>query len=136
MEIQTKIDFFSNNFIEAIGAGVYKVSIINKNGDTAPLYIGESVFVLVRCATHLFEFKKNPAYFGFDEESIKNPKTTLKFELYCQIDNKKERKDCEIDLIKETLKTQEIICQNGIRDRMKGIDEKIEALNNFLNQNK
>ena len=54
MKIQTKIDFFSSNFIEAIGAGVYKVSVINANGDIAPLYIGESVFVLVRCATHLF----------------------------------------------------------------------------------
>ena len=129
MKIQTKIDFFSSNFIEAIGAGVYKVSVINANGDIAPLYIGESVFVLVRCATHLFEFKKNPAYFGFNEKS-------LKFELYRQIDEQQKRKQCEKELIKEILKTQQIICQNGISDRMKGIDEKIKALENFLSQNK
>ena len=135
MKIQIKIDFFSKNFVEAIGAGVYKVSVIKESGDIAPLYIGESVFVLVRCATHLFEFKKNPAYFGFDEESIKNPKITLKFELYRQIDESQERKHLEKELIKETLKTQSIICQNGISDRMKGIDEKIEDLNNFLNEN-
>ena len=136
MKIQTKIDFFSSNFIEAIGAGVYKVSVINANGDIAPLYIGESVFVLVRCATHLFEFKKNPAYFGFNEKSIVNPKIRLKFELYRQIDEQQKRKQCEKELIKEILKTQQIICQNGISDRMKGIDEKIKALENFLSQNK
>lgn len=49
-------------------------------------------FVLVRCATHLFEFKKNPAYFGFNEKSIVNPKITLKFELYRQIDEQQKRK--------------------------------------------
>lgn len=136
MKIQIKIDFFSNNFVEAIGAGVYKVSVIKENGDIAPLYIGESVFVLVRCATHLFEFKKNPAYFGFSKDTIENPKITLKFELYRPIDDKRERKRYEKELIKETLKTQPIICQNGISDRMKNIDQKIEDLNSFLNQNK
>lgn len=135
MKIQTKIDFFSSNFIEPIGAGVYKISVVNPNGDIAPLYIGESVFVLVRCATHLFEFKKNPSYFGFTKESIVDPNITLKFELYRQIDEQQERKQCEKELIKEILKTQQIICQNGISDRMKGIDEKIESLEIFLNLN-
>ena len=46
------------------------------------------------------------------------------------------KKQCEKELIKEILKTQQIICQNGISDRMKGIDEKIKALENFLSQNK
>lgn len=133
--MKIKIDFFSNNIAEAIGAGIYKVSVVKANGDVAPLYIGESVFVLVRCATHLFEFKKNPNYFGFTPKNIENAET-LKFELISQIDDKKERKHCEKEIIKETLKTQQLICQNGISDRMKGIDEKIEALENFLNQNK
>lgn len=135
MNIKIKFDFFSNDFVDAIGAGVYKVSVIKENGEIAPIYIGESVFVLVRCATHLFEFKKNPAYFGFDKDTIKNQKTTLKFELCRQINDKKERKDYEKKLIAETLKKQSIICQSGISDRMKSIDEKIEALNNFLNTN-
>ncbi len=134
--MKIKIDFFSDNFTEAIGAGIYKISVVNANGDVAPLYIGESVFILVRCATHLFELKKNPNYLGFTKKSIENPETTLKFELLCQIADKQERKHCEKELINETLKTQQLICQNGISDRMKGIDEKIEALESFLRHNK
>ncbi|MGT2755000.1 hypothetical protein [Streptococcus ovis] len=134
MTLQIKIDFFSNQLVEAIGAGVYQVSIQKENGECAPLYIGESVFVLVRCATHLFEFKKNPAYFGFNEKSINNSNITLKFELCSQIDNRQERKQYEKELIKKTMELQPIICQSGISDRMKGIDLKIDALNTFLNQ--
>ncbi len=133
--MKIKIDFFSKDFIDAIGAGIYKVSVVNTNGDIAPLYIGESVFVLVRCATHLFEFKKNPAYFGFNEEFIENPNITLKFELLCKEDDKIRRKQLEKEMIKETLKTQQLLCQNGVSDRMKGIDEKIESLESFLKEN-
>ncbi len=130
--MKIKIDYFSKNLIEAIGAGIYKISIIKENGDTAPLYIGESIFVLVRCATHLFELKKNPNYFGFTEENINNEKITLKFEMLHQIDDKIERKRCEKEIIQETLKKQELICQNGISDRMKDIDDKIDSLALFL----
>ena len=130
--MKIKIDYFSKNLIEAIGAGIYKISIIKENGDTAPLYIGESIFVLVRCATHLFELKKNPNYFGFTEENINDEKITLKFEMLHQIDDKIERKRCEKEIIQETLKKQELICQNGISDRMKDIDDKIDSLALFL----
>lgn len=130
--MKIKIDYFSKNLIEAIGAGIYKISIIKENGDTAPLYIGESIFVLVRCATHLFELKKSPNYFGFTEENINNEKITLKFEMLHQIDDKIERKRCEKEIIQETLKKQELICQNGISDRMKDIDDKIDSLALFL----
>lgn len=130
--MKIEIDYFSKNLIEAIGAGIYKISIIKENGDTAPLYIGESIFVLVRCATHLFELKKNPNYFGFTEENINNEKITLKFEMLHQIDDKIERKRCEKEIIQETLKKQELICQNGISDRMKDIDDKIDSLALFL----
>ncbi len=133
MNIGIKIDFFTNNFVEAIGAGIYQISVIRSNGDIAPLYIGESVFVLVRCATHLFELKRNPKYFGFTEESISSSEITLKFELLQQIEDKQERKRYEKEVIKQTLQTQKIICQNGISDRMKDIDDKIESLTSFLN---
>ena len=46
--MKIKIDFFNKNIIDAIGAGIYQVSIMN-NGKEEVLYIGESVFVLVRC---------------------------------------------------------------------------------------
>ncbi|WP_461811392.1 GIY-YIG nuclease family protein [Faecalimonas sp.] len=133
MNIGIKIDFFSNNLVEAIGAGIYKISVINSNGDIAPLYIGESVFVLVRCATHLFELKRNPKYFGFTEKTISSSEITLKFELLQQIEDRKKRKRYEKEVIKQTLQTQKLICQGGISDRMKDIDDKIESLTSFLN---
>lgn len=132
MTMKIKIDYFSKDIAEAIGAGIYRISVIKENGSTAPLYIGESVFVLVRCAAHLFELKKDPAYFGFTKESIDNEKITLKFEMLHQIDDRLKRKHREKEIIKETLKNQDLICQNGISDRMKDIDDKIESLALFL----
>ena len=78
--MKIKIDFFSENIIDAIGAGIYQVSIMN-NGKEEVLYVGESVFVLVRCGAHLFELKKTPEYFGFNDETINNENIILKFEL-------------------------------------------------------
>lgn len=130
--MKIKIDYFSKDIAEAIGAGIYKISVIKENGDTAPLYIGESVLVLVRCAAHLSELKKNPSYFGFTEESIDDNRITLKFEMLYQIDDSAKRKRKEKDVIKQTIKTSKLICQNGISDRMKDIDDKIESLALFL----
>ncbi len=54
-----KVEFFRYDLIRAIGAGIYEISIV-KNNKSEVLYIGESVFVLVRCASHLYELKKKP----------------------------------------------------------------------------
>lgn len=126
-EMNTKIEFFTENFIDAIGAGIYKI-VINHHNEDEILYIGESVFVLVRCATHLFNLKKKPCYLGFDKKSIENNDITLKFELIQSCSNKGERKKLEKQFIDELHPSM----QSGISDRMKTIDEKIEALTNFL----
>lgn len=125
--MKIEIELFKENLIEAIGAGIYKITAKHNNKDKI-LYIGESVFVLVRCATHLFELKREPRYLGFDEVSIEKEDITLKFELIQSCSSKKERKTLEKQLIKEL----HPIMQSGISDRMKPIDEKIEALSNFL----
>ena len=39
--MKIKIDFFNKNIIDAIGAGIYQVSIMN-NGKEEVLYIGDS----------------------------------------------------------------------------------------------
>lgn len=135
MLMKIQIDFFSTHMAEAIGAGVYKISVVVNGGHAAPLYIGESAVVLVRCATHLFELRKNPGYFGFTKDTIENPNITLKFELLCRIDDGQKRKRYEKDIIAKTLKTQSLICQSGISDRMNGIKEKISAMQCFLWQN-
>ncbi|WP_297195729.1 hypothetical protein [uncultured Flavonifractor sp.] len=130
--MKIKIDFFSEDLVKAIGAGIYKASVIKPDGDNAPLYIGESVFVLVRCATHLFELMRNPGYFGFTQKDIENDQIILKFEMLEQIDDSQNRKHREKEIINETLNAQQIICQSGISDRMKGIDDKINSLTAFL----
>ncbi len=69
--MRINIEFFKDNFIDAIGAGVYEVEIVNSSGETKSVYIGESVFVLVRCATHLYELKMAPWYWGVHERDNK-----------------------------------------------------------------
>ena len=125
--MKLKIDFFSENIIDAIGAGIYQI-LIMKNGKEESLYIGESVFVLVRCGAHLFELKKNPEYFGFNDKTINNENIILKFELLEAVGNMVDRKHREKELIQE----KNPILQSGISDRMKSVEEKVEALTNFL----
>lgn len=127
-EIKTKIDFFSKDLIKAIGPGVYTVSLIDEKGKNVILYVGESVYVLARCASHLYQFKRHPDYFGFTEEELSNDKLTLKFELYRTADTKKERKQIETQLIKES----EVLLQNKINDHMKGLEDRIQSLKEFL----
>lgn len=124
--MKIKIDFFNKNIIDAIGAGIYQVSIMN-NGKEEVLYIGESVFVLVRCGAHLFELKKTPEYFGFNDETINNEKIILKFELLEAVDNMADRKRKEKEMIQE----KNPMLQNGISNRMKSVEEKIQALTTF-----
>lgn len=125
--MKTNIDFFSQNFINSIGAGIYEVEIDYSN-EKKSLYIGESVFVLVRCATHLYYLKNNPNYWGFDEKSIEKEDITLRFKLIEKENNKQKRKAREKELIRE----RKPITQSGISDRMKGIDEKVNEVTELL----
>lgn len=123
------ISFFQDNLINAINAGIYIISI-EKNGKTKPLYIGESFCVLIRCSQHLYEFKKNPEYFGFDNETIQDNNITLKFQLMESIEDQKDRKSEE----KKKIKKHKPLCQNGNSDNMKPIPDKIKAIKDFLNE--
>lgn len=114
-------------FIDAIGAGIYQI-LIMKNGKEESLYIGESVFVLVRCGAHLFELKKNPEYFGFNDKTINNENIILKFELLEAVGDMADRKHREKELIQE----KKPMLQSGISDSMKSVEEKVQALTNFL----
>lgn len=125
-----KVEFFQDDLIQAIGAGIYEISI-NQNKKSDVLYIGESVFVLVRCASHLYELKKKPEYFGFTDKTIDDPGITLKFKLIEKNSNNASRKKREVELIKE----RKPLSQSGIRDRQKNVEDKIEALTQFLNDN-
>jgi len=124
------IDFFKNDLIQAIGAGIYEISIYKNNKSTV-LYIGESVFVLVRCASHLYELKKNPEYFGFTKDTIEDSSITLKFRLIKKEDDRTLRKKIEKELIKEN----KPLSQSGISDHQKSVEEKILSLTYFLDSN-
>ena len=89
--MKIRVKFFDDNFVEAIKAGIYEI-YLQINGKEELLYIGESVFVLVRCATHLYEVAKGNGYLGFTDELLKNEDITLVFKLYRSIDDKENRK--------------------------------------------
>jgi len=123
-----KVSFFEDKFVEAIRAGIYEI-YIQKDDKEELLYVGESVFVLVRCATHLYEIVKGEGYLGFDKELLEKDNIMLKFKLAYSIGDKKERKDKEIELIKEKKPKM----QSGIGDRVKSIEDMINELKNLLN---
>lgn len=135
--MRINIEFFKDNFIDAIGAGVYEVEIVNSSGETKSVYIGESVFVLVRCATHLYELKMAPWYWGFTKETIKDEKITLKFKLLKFPDGKNkeykaDRKAFEVEQIKQKSPTS----QSGRSDYLKDVEERINELNKFIEEAK
>ena len=121
--------FFEDRLVNAVGAGVYEIYAKTDNKEEL-FYVGESVFVLVRCATHLYEISKGNGYLGFTEEMIKNDNITLIFKLYDNITIKSERVKTENELIT----TKKPKMQSGIKDRVKSIEDMIDELTNFLNE--
>lgn len=126
--MKISIEFFHDDFIKAIGAGVYEI-IVSIGEKSKSLYIGESVWIMVRCATHLFMLKNKPEYFGFTKDTIERADITITFKLVEEIDNSILRKSTE----KELIATRKPLSQSGISDRQKSIDDKINALNQFIN---
>lgn len=122
-----KVKFFEDKFLEAIGAGIYGIYVKNDEREEL-LYIGESEFVLVRCATHLYEIRKGNGYLGFDNNLINNNRVTLIFRLLFTETDKAKRKQKE----KELVKSENPIMQSGISDRVKSIEDMIEGLVNFM----
>ena len=120
--------FFNDQLIDVIGAGIYKI-IICKDERERILYIGESVFVLVRCAQHLFELNKKPEYFGFTDNTIDDPEILLKFQMVDSVADKKDRKMKE----KYLIDSEKPLVQSGIKDYMKRKNDKIDSVNGFIN---
>lgn len=122
-----KVEFFEGKISEAIGAGIYGI-YAKTNGKEKLLYIGESVFVLVRCATHLYKIAQGNGYLGFTNEMIDSCNTTLIFKLLALESDKSQRKKEEKKLIKD----KNPIMQSGISDRVKPIESMINELTNTL----
>ena len=123
------MQFFEERLVDAVGAGVYEI-YARTNSKEELFYVGESVFVLVRCATHLYEISKGKGYLGFDKEKIEKDNITLIFKLYENVSNKSDRTTLERKLI-DTKKPR---MQSGIKDRVKPIEDMIDELTTFLNE--
>ena len=124
------IKFFEDKFIDAIGAGIYGIYIQANNSSEELLYVGESVFVLIRCATHLYEIKKGTGYLGFKKDTIENESITLSFRLLKTETDTKKRKAIE----KEIIKHKHPKMQSGISDRVKVVENMIDEMTKLLNQ--
>lgn len=127
--MKIKVQFFEERLVDAVGAGVYEIYAKTDNKEEL-FYVGESVFVLVRCATHLYEISKGKGYLGFDEDKIKNENITLVFKLYDNVLSKSER----IALEQKLIDTKKPKMQSGIKDRVKPIEDMLDELTNFLNE--
>lgn len=77
-KINIKVQFFEDRLVDAVGVGVYEIYAKIDNKEEL-FYVGESVFVLVRCATHWYEISKGKGYLGFTEEMIEKDNITLIF---------------------------------------------------------
>ena len=129
IKVKFKVKFFIDQFVEAIGAGIYEI-YVQTNSKEELLYVGESVFVLVRCAIHLYEIAKGNGYLGFTKEMVENSNITLVFKLLTSESDKKERKAKE----KIIIKNKHPKMQSGISDRVKSIEDMIRELKNFLDE--
>lgn len=125
--MKIKIDFFSNDVVGSLTAGIYVISV-KKNNKEKELYIGESKVMMIRCAQHLWELKKEPAYFGFDDELINDDKIQLIFRRIEDIGDMGERRRKEKQLIKE----KQPLSQSGVSDRLIEIMERKKRLLDFI----
>ena len=123
--MRLNIDFFSKDMLKALESGIYQVEV-ERNGRKDVLYIGESVYLNVRCAEHLYNLKNNPEYFGFTSRTIDDPSISLIFSILESEDDMATRKAREKELVKE----KRPISQSGISDRLSV--QRTNALNDWL----
>ena len=123
------IRFFENQLEDAIGAGIYEI-YIQKNGKEDLIYIGESVFVLVRCAMHLYEMRKGEGYLGSTKDFLDSTDITVVFKLLMNESDRRKRQTKEAELVKEKHPKM----QSGIKDRVKSIEAMIDEMTLLLNE--
>ena len=74
MPITEKIEFFETEVgldKKAAQGGIYHIELLDvRTGQAISLYIGESVWCIERCGTHLYKLFNNPNYLGLTEEDL------------------------------------------------------------------
>ena len=140
--VNMNVKFFlkDNKFdVDAIGKGVYIIELARRGQDVViPLYIGESVWMAVRCAGHLYRVCHNPEYLGLKSEDIENSNFELIIRVLETIEDKGKLLQAEIKYIDELEPlTQKRNGESGRgkRDSMIIIDEKIKRVQDAIRQN-
>lgn len=132
-----KIQFFeTNNGLDnrAIKSGVYQIELQNNQGQTIPLYIGESVWIAERCGQHLYALFNDPSYFGLEENDLSRDDLILKFTVCEEIKDKKSilgvgrYKEIELKYIKENNPLTQLYSS----DRQISIEEKKNKVQNKM----
>ncbi len=113
----------------ALEPGVYQIEIRTKSRQKI-LYIGESVYPLVRCSHHLYKLKNNPAYWGFTADTIGNSSISLIFSVIENEIDMQKRKSKEKQLIKE----RKPLSQSGASDWLSAL--RTDIVSTWLQSNK
>lgn len=123
--MQLNIELFDNDMSRALEPGVYQIEI-RKKSKKEVLYVGESVYPLVRCSKHLYNLKNKPQYLGFTSETIEDSNISLIFTILQNERDAVKRKFEEKKFIKEKIP----LSQSGISDRLSKL--RVVSLNNWL----
>lgn len=125
--------------VEAISKGVYIIELAKKGTEVVlPLYIGESVWMIVRCAGHLYRVCHVPEYFGLRLEDIERNDFELIVRVIEAVEEKEKLVQIEsnyIDELNPLTQKRKGEYRKGKRDLMVPIDEKIKRVQDAIRQN-
>lgn len=135
------IDFFETEQgldSRAVHGGVYQIELIKDGAEPICLYIGESVWISIRCGGHLYSLYEDPSYFGLTPDDLKDDKLKLKFSVLSSIEGKKGElgvglyKEQELEAITE----YKPLTQLKTSDRqIRNVTEKINIVQNKMFEN-
>lgn len=128
-----KINFFESHDglnKKAINGGVYQIELLKKDKKPICLYIGESVWVVLRCGKHLYSLYDNPAYLGLKQEDLDNDLLELKFTLLTSIEKKKRNIGQDLYKTKEleAIKKYKPLTQLQTSDKQISLEDKIKRV--------
>lgn len=130
IERKININFFIKDGVfdkRAISKGVYSIRLRNRDNDKEiKLYVGQSVWMIVRCAGHLHRIFTEPEYMGLKVDDLDRENFELVFKVEGVAEKREELSSKERDYI-EKLKP---LTQGKIRDWQ--VDNKFEIVQDAI----
>lgn len=116
----------------AFGKGIYVIKLQKKNNpEKKPitLYIGQSVWIIVRCAGHLYRTFKEPEYLGLTRENLEDDSLELVVQVLEAVETKENLREREKHYIRqERPLTQYDNNDKQISNKCEIVQKAIEAL--------